>query len=100
MKTVLVLMLIFLLVGCASLNNAGTASYTVRPFAAGDGSLHCCEVIVNNGKEIAALDARIEAHPGSHYIVELHERGVAAFAGQKIAADVAGEVISIVPVVP
>jgi hypothetical protein len=100
MKTVLVLLLVSLLFGCASLNNAGTASYVVRPYAAADGSLHCCEVIVNNGKEIAALDARIEAHPGSHYIVELHERGVAAFAGQKIASDVAGNVLNAVPVLP
>lgn len=98
MKTVLVLLMIALLVGCSSLNNAGSASYSVKPFAAADGSLHCCEVTVMNGKEIASLDAHIEAWPGSHYIVDLKERGVIAFKGQQIAADAAGNVLSIIPV--
>lgn len=99
MKTVLVLLMIFL-AGCSSLNNAGTASYSVKPFAAADGSLHCCEVTVINGKEIASLDAYIEAWPGNHYIVRLKERGVVAFQGQQIAADALGDALSVVPVLP
>ena len=75
---------VFALSGCASLQNAGTASYSVRPFVA-QGETHCCEVAVINGKEIALLDATIEKH-GPDYSVHLHEEGVAAFKGQQIAA--------------
>lgn len=100
MKTVIVLLMITMLAGCSSLNNAGSASYSVKPFSAPDGSLHCCEVVVNNGKEIASLDAYIEAWPGSHYIVKLKERGVVAFQGQQIAADAVGDALSVIPVLP
>lgn len=73
--------------GCASLNNAGTASYSVRPFMVGDKPI-CCEVTVNNGKEIAVLDATIIKR-GNDYEVHLHEEGVVAFEGQRIAAGAA-----------
>lgn len=72
------------LTGCASIDNAGTASYTVRPFMAGERAL-CCEVTINNGKEIALLDATI-VKDGDNYRVHLHEEGVKAFEGQRIAA--------------
>lgn len=77
-----------LLTGCSSINNAGTATYTVKPFVTERGEVHCCEVSVTNGKEIASLDAHIEKR-GSDYTVDLKERGVMAFKGQQIAAGVA-----------
>jgi hypothetical protein len=46
------------------------------------------EVTVNNGKQYASLDARIEKR-GEDYTVELKERGVEAFRGQQIAAGAA-----------
>lgn len=73
------------LTGCASLQNAGTAEYTVRPFLDQSGTAHCCEVAVRNGKEIANLEAHI-AKQGDNYTVDLREQGVVAFQGQAIAA--------------
>lgn len=81
-------MLAMALTGCASLNNAGTASYSVKPFVTDKGEVHCCEVTVLNGKEIASLDAHIEKK-GGDYTIDLKERGVMAFRGQEIAAGAA-----------
>lgn len=75
--------------GCASMQYAGMASYTVAPIVV-DGKTYCCQVDVKNGKEIARLDATISKQ-GDNYQVQLHEDGVAAFKGQAIAAD-AGKV--------
>jgi len=85
MKRFFAIALIVSLAGCASLNNAGTAEYTVRPFLDQSGGVHCCEVRVVNGKEIASLDAHISKE-GDNYTVDLKERGVQAFGGQAIAA--------------
>jgi hypothetical protein len=85
-RTALLLALLALS-GCASLNNAGTASYSVRPFMAGERAM-CCEVTISNGKEIALLDATI-IKSGDDYQVHLHEEGVVAFEGQRIAAGAA-----------
>ena len=85
MKHLLIIAALLALAGCASLNNAGTANYDVRPFIDAAGAPHCCEVSVRNGKEIANLKARIEKR-GDDYIVELEQQGVQAFAGQAIAA--------------
>ena len=70
--------------GCASLQYAGVAAYTVRPFGVG-GQLVCCEVQIRNGKEIASLDATVEK-TGGDYRVSLRQRGVQAFEGQAISA--------------
>lgn len=78
--------------GCASLRNAGTADYTVRPFAA-DGRVICCEVHVRNGKEMDSLRAHI-TRDGDRYTVDLEQSGVRAFDGQAIAAGVVSEAVS------
>lgn len=65
----------------------GVARYSVKPFVV-DGQAHCCEVSVENGKEIAHLNARIEKR-GDHYRVEIEQDGVEAFNGQRIAAGAA-----------
>lgn len=81
----IILLLLVLQAGCASLDNAGVASYSVKPFITADGAAHCCEIVVRNGKEIATLEAHI-AKRGDDYTVDLTEHGVQAFAGQAIAA--------------
>lgn len=83
----IVLILGLLLGGCTSLQQAGTASYSVKPFMVGDQAI-CCEVTISNGKEIALLDATVIKR-GDDYEVRLHEEGVVAFEGQRIAAGAA-----------
>lgn len=75
------------LIGCASLNQAGTASYSMKPVLIND-KLVCCEVMINNGKQYASLDATL-IKTGDDYTVTLSERGVEAFRGQEIAAGAA-----------
>lgn len=86
MKTMILIALALLLTGCASLQYAGSADYQVRPFRDSAGKSDCCEVVIHNGKEIAQVDAHI-TKDGDKYTVDLHELGVAAFAGQKISAE-------------
>lgn len=88
MKRYLFPLMLLGMTGCASLNQAGTASYSVKPYTDAQGTTHCCEVTVNNGKEIKLLDATVEKR-GDDYTVKLHEEGVAAFHGQEIAAGAA-----------
>ena len=80
------------LCSCASLQNAGTAEYSVKPFKDAEGTVMCCEVLVRNGKEIASLEAHITKQ-GGDYSVDLKEQGVAAFKGQGIAADALKEIV-------
>lgn len=87
MKLIAIIGLAAALAGCSSLHNAGTASYTVRPIVI-EGKTYCCEVAIINGKEIAELDASVEKE-GDNYKVTLRERGVTAFKGQEVAAEVA-----------
>jgi hypothetical protein len=82
-------LILLALAGCASVQYAGTASYSVQPIVV-NGQTVCCAVDVKNGKEIAQLDALINKQ-GENYQVQLHEVGVAAFQGQRIAAE-AGKV--------
>lgn len=82
-----VLALFVLVSGCASLDHAGVASYTIKPMLI-EGRPVCCEVAVNNGKQYASLDAMVEKK-GDDYSVTLSERGVEAFRGQQIAAGAA-----------
>lgn len=88
MKRFLLPLALLGLTGCASLNEAGTASYSVKPYTDAQGNTHCCEVSVQNGKEIRLLDATVEKR-GDDYTVKLHEEGVTAFDGQRIAAGAA-----------
>jgi len=86
MKSYILLALLTLgLSSCASLQYAGNASYSVSPYESKTGEVSCCKVDVHNGKEIANLEAHI-IKDGDKYTVDLKEQGVAAFAGQEIAA--------------
>lgn len=78
-------LVVFALSGCSSLQNAGNAEYSVKPFTNSAGTLVCCEVSVKNGKEIALLEAHVSKQ-GDNYTVDLKEQGVLAFEGQGIAA--------------
>jgi len=82
----LILAALFSLTGCSSLQYAGNASYSVKPFRDDAGATVCCAVEVHNGKEIANLEATI-TKSGEDYTVHLKEQGVAAFEGQRIASD-------------
>jgi len=77
------------LTSCASLNNAGTASYSIKPFNGVNG-VTCCEVEIKNGKEIGHLKVRAEKHADGSYFIDLEERNVKAFTGQAIAAQAVG----------
>lgn len=87
-KTLAIAALAILAAGCSSINNAGTAEYSIKPFVAdpATGKLACCEVTVKNGKEITALEAHIKKQ-GDDYEITLKEEGVVAFKGQAIAAN-------------
>lgn len=80
-------LILLALTGCASLQHAGTASYTIKPMLIG-GRTVCCEVAIHNGKQYARLDATL-TKTGDDYTVTLSERGVEAFRGQEIAAGAA-----------
>ena len=89
MKKLMMILTLAALSGCASLNYAGNADYSVKPFVAQDGTIQCCEVRVHNGKEIGLLDATIDVKKDGSYKVHLMEKSVLAFKGQEISADVA-----------
>ena len=77
--------LVLVLSGCASLQYAGVASYSVEPVEI-NGNPQCCRVSIHNGKQIARLDAQVEKR-GDDYTVSLKQWNVEAFTGQQIAAD-------------
>lgn len=81
------------LTGCASLQYAGNASYSVKPFQDDKGNVLCCQVDVHNGKEIANLEAHV-IKQGNDYTVDLKEQGIAAFQGQAISAGATQEAIN------
>lgn len=90
MKTHVLMCLALLMAGCSSLDHAGTAEYSIKPFVvdAAAGKLACCEITVKNGKEIASLEAEIRK-TGDDFVVILKEQGVVAFRGQEISAGAA-----------
>ena len=89
----LFLICVLTLAGCASIEHAGNAEYSVEPFVTPGGAAVCCRVSVKNGKEIAYLEAHIEK-TGDNYKVDLVEKGVKAFEGQALAAQVFGATLS------
>lgn len=91
-KLLLISTVLATLSGCASMQYAGTASYSVKPIVDTSGGVVCCAVEVHNGKEIANLEAHIYKQ-GDSYTVDLKETGVAAFAGQAIAAGALKEAV-------
>lgn len=89
MKTLIIACVLGLLAGCASLNAAGTAKYSVEPIITDSGPV-CCRVLVENGKEYATLKAHVERRADGSYVVDLDEKTVKAFEGQAKVAETAG----------
>ena len=85
-KTLIIACVLGLLAGCASLNNAGTAKYSVEPIITDSGPI-CCRVLVENGKEYASLKAHVERRADGSYVVDLDEKTVKAFEGQAKVAE-------------
>lgn len=94
MKTVLVSLIILFLTGCTSLQYAGNASYSIKPYEDKHGSVHCCVVDVYNGKEIAYIKTHVSLGANGEIVVDLEESGVAAFQGQAIASQTAAATAS------
>ena len=90
MKT-LIIALALALTGCASLQHAGLAEYTLKPMVIEKQTV-CCEVTIKNGKEYASLKAKV-IKKGDDYSVELEEVTVQAFAGQARTAEVVGKTV-------
>lgn len=85
MKSIVALIVLAMsLTGCASIQNAGVASYSIKPMTIGKHQV-CCEVTLLNGKQYAQLNVDI-VKEGDKYTVHLVESGVEAFQGQAIAA--------------
>lgn len=84
MKALAIACVLGFLTGCASLNNAGTARYSVEPILTDKGPPICCRVTVENGKEYASLKAHVERRADGSYVVDLDARNVKAFEGQGV----------------
>lgn len=84
MKYIL-LVTIIALTGCQSLQYAGSSHYRIRQVVDFNGKTGF-DIDVKNGKEIASVKAHL-VKDGEKIEIDLEETGVAAFAGQQIAAD-------------
>jgi hypothetical protein len=73
------------LTGCEAQRYGGTASYSLKPMKL-EGVTVCCELTVNNGKEIESIKVHIEKK-GEHFTFDLEEKGIKAFKGQSISSD-------------
>lgn len=95
MKIITLLLMVIALSGCASLQNAGSSAYTLKPFITNPqtGATVCCEVTVSDGKERASLTLNI-SKVGENYYFSMDEKGVAAFQGQEIAAGATKDAIA------
>ena len=80
----IVLVAIIALTGCQSLQYAGSSSYQIRQITDANGKAGF-DISVKNGKEVASVKAHL-VKDGERIEIDLEETGVAAFAGQQIAA--------------
>ena len=88
LKAAILIPLMLLTTGCASLQNAGSTSFTADPYISPKGEILCCIVKYDSGKEIAMVHAEVHK-VGSDYSLVLDETGIKAFEGQQISADAA-----------
>lgn len=81
--------------GCASLQDAGVAQYSLAPYTDASGQQKCCSLNVTNGKNVGQVKAHIK---GPDYEITLEEVGVDAAHSQAIAAGAAtGAVEAVAP---
>ncbi len=71
--------------GCASLTEAGHATYTVRAARAGDGTMTCYEFESKDGKEYGGRSVQFQGTCSGATLV-INEGASKAFRGQGIAA--------------
>lgn len=83
MKYLILVSIALSLTGCASLQNAGNADYSLRQITDENGKAGF-DIRVRNGKEIASVKVHLEKK-GEDFTIDLEEQGVAAFDGQKTA---------------
>lgn len=88
MKITLIALAALALAGCASLENAGYDSYTVRSFKTDGGMPACCELDVKSGKEYAGRAVQFQTNGAAATLV-IQEGASKAFTGQGIAAKAA-----------
>lgn len=93
MKRFLIALAALALAGCASLENAGFDSYTVRSFKAETGMPACCELDVKSGKEYGGRVVQFQTNGAAATLV-IQEGESKAFQGQGIAA----KAVSVLPV--
>lgn len=79
-SVLLAALLAIFLSGCASVRDAGVASYHIKTADA--------EITVHNGKEMDFLEASLEK-TGNDYRFHIRQEGVKAFRGQELAAHAA-----------
>lgn len=70
--------------GCASLDNAGYDSYTVRSFKTDGGMPACCELDVKSGKEYGGRSVQFQTN-GAGAALVIQEQEAKAFKGQALA---------------
>lgn len=88
MKRSLIAIAALALASCASLDNAGFDSYTVRSFRADTGMPACCELDVKSGKEYGGRALQFTTN-GAGAALVIQEGQSKAFQGQGIAAKAA-----------
>ena len=79
--------------GCASIENAGFDSYTIRSFKSDMGVTSCCEFEAKSGKEYKARQISFESN-GTGAALMVIEGEAKAFKGQALAV----KALTILPV--
>lgn len=93
MKTLIISLSAIAMLGCSSLQDAGHSEYSFRPFVDPTGNKICCEAVIRSGRELSNVSVHA-VKKGDDYDISVSVSGVKAFAGQAIAAEVAGAVVS------
>ncbi len=84
MKSSLTALCVLALAGCASIENAGFDSYTVRSFKTEAGMPACCELDVKSGKEYSGRAVQFQTN-GAGALLTIQEAEAKAFPGQALA---------------
>ncbi len=92
-KSAATLVALVALSGCASLENAGHDSYTLRSFTTELGMAGCCELHVQSGKEYTGRTISFQSN-GANTVLQVQEGASKAFKGQAISA----KAVTVLPV--
>ena len=86
---ILIILMVVLLSGCA-----GQALYEIKPIEKKDGSLTCCEVKINNSKDIDLVEVNFKISEKGAIDLTLKEKGVKTNAA--VAAENQGKLLDAV----